>query len=99
MRQKEQHAWQFVEAYAAGNTHAFRIKTLAPVCWRTTGTRLPLRVVVIAPVSYRLTQHGRLLYRQPAYLICTDLDLSLQQLLQEYLWRRDIEVCCHRGEA
>lgn len=97
LRQDEQHPWQVVEAYAAGKTHTFRIKTLSPVRWRTTGTRLPLRVVVIAPVGYRLTEHGRLLYRQPAYLICTDLDLPLQQLLQEYLWRWDIEVN-HRDE-
>lgn len=97
LRQDEQHPWQIVEAYAAGKTHAFRIKTLPPVCWRTTGTCMPLRVLVIAPVGYRLTEHGRLLYRQPAYLICTDLTLPLQQLLQEYLWRWDIEVN-HRDE-
>ena len=68
-----------------------------PCRWRKTGTQLPLRVVVIAPVGYRLTQGGRLLYRQPAYLICTDPNLELQPLLQEYLWRWDIEVN-HRDE-
>jgi hypothetical protein len=96
-RQDEAHPWQRVEAYAAGQIHEFRIKTLAPLCWRKSGTQLALRLVVIAPVGYRLTQQGRLLYRQPAYLICTDPDLSPGQLVQEYLWRWDIEVN-HRDE-
>ena len=35
---------------------------------------------------------GKLLYRQPAYLLCTDVDLPLDELLQYYLWRWGIEV-------
>jgi hypothetical protein len=54
--------------------------------------RQAVRVVVIAPVSYRLRQGSKLLYRPPAYLICTDPDLPLEPLVQEYLWRWDIEV-------
>ena len=33
-----------------------------------------------------------MLYRQPAYLICTDCKLTLDKLLQAYLWRWEIEV-------
>ena len=33
-----------------------------------------------------------MLYREPAYLICTDNDLSIEKLLQAYLWRWEIEV-------
>ena len=33
-----------------------------------------------------------MLYRQPAYLICTDCKLNLDKLLQAYLWRWEIEV-------
>lgn len=51
-----------------------------------------MRVVVIAPLGYRLKKGGKLLYRQPAYLICTAPDVPLEDLLQEYLWRWDIEV-------
>jgi hypothetical protein len=89
--------WQQVNAYAAGKIHAFRVKTIAPVLWAKAGAKQPLRLVVIAPVGYRLHQGGKLLYRQPAYLICTDPDMSLPQLLQYYLWRWDIEVN-HRDE-
>jgi len=30
--------------------------------------------------------------RQPAFLICTDPEMSLEELLQDYLWRWGIEV-------
>jgi hypothetical protein len=33
-----------------------------------------------------------LLYRQPAYLLCTDPQMALQEFLQLFLWRWDIEV-------
>lgn len=53
--------------------------------------------MVIAPVGYRLRKGSKLLYRQPAYLICTDPDLPLEQVVQYYLWRWEIEVN-HRDE-
>ncbi|MCH8541897.1 MAG: hypothetical protein LAT58_14175, partial [Opitutales bacterium] len=36
-------------------------------------------------------------YTQPAYLICTDPELPIEELLQQYIWRWDIEVN-HRDE-
>ena len=51
-----------------------------------------LRLVIIAPLAYRLRKHSRVLYRKPAYLLCTDPGLSLEEILQSYLWRWDIEV-------
>ena len=33
-----------------------------------------------------------MLYRKPAYLICTDPSASIQEVLQAYVWRWDIEV-------
>jgi hypothetical protein len=89
--------WQEVGAYASGKVHAFRVKTIGPVLWPKAGPNRHLRVVVIAPVGYRLRAGGKLLYRQPAYLICTDPDMSLEQIVQYYLWRWDIEVN-HRDE-
>ena len=89
--------WQQVEAFASGKTHTFRVKTLAPVLWKKAGAGQPLRLVVIAAVGYRPRKGSKLLYRQPAYLICTDPDLPLKELVQDYLWRWDIEVN-HRDE-
>lgn len=84
--------WQEVEAFAAGRRHRFKIKTLGPVLWRKSGAQQPLRVLVIAPLGYRLRAGGKLLYRQPAFLLCTDPALPVAELLQYYLWRWGIEV-------
>lgn len=92
LRQDENVPWQYVGAFAAGKVHQFRIKTIGPVLWRKAGADLPLRVVVIAPLGYRIRKGSKMLYRQPAYLICTDPDLPLEKLLQYYLWRWGIEV-------
>jgi hypothetical protein len=97
LRKDENVPWQPVQAHASGKLHTFRVKQLKPVLWRKAGADLPLRLVIIAPVGYRLRKGGKLLYRQPAYLLCTDLDLPIQELLQYYLWRWDIEVN-HRDE-
>lgn len=97
LRQDDRYHWEEIQGYAAQRTHTFRVKTLAPVLWRKTGTTCRLRIVVIAPIGYRLRKGSRLLYRQPAYLICTDPDLPVDELVQYYLWRWDIEVN-HRDE-
>lgn len=93
LRCDESVPWQTIEGFAAGKRHSFKVKSLeCPALWRKSGGALPLRLMVIAPVSYRLRAGARLLYRQPAYLICTDPDLPLHQMLQYYLWRWGIEV-------
>ena len=97
LRKDDRVPWRGIEAVASGKTHTFRVKELMPVLWRKAGADLPVRILVIAPVGYRLRQGGKLLYRQPAYLLCTDLTLPIQDLLQYYLWRWDIEVN-HRDE-
>ena len=84
--------WQTFEAFAAGQPHTFRVKTLGPVLWRKTGSGRPLLVMVIAPLGYRLRKGQRMLYRKPAYLLCTDPNLPLAELLQAYLWRWGVEV-------
>ncbi len=58
---------------------------------------MDLRLVIIAPIPNLKRPDGKRLYRQPGYLICTDVDLPLETLLQEYIWRWDIEVN-HRDE-
>ena len=92
LRTDEAVPWEEVEAFAAGRRHRFRVKRLGPVLWRKSGAGRPLQVVVVAPLGYRLRKGARLLYRQPAYLVCTDVQMALEQLLQEYLWRWGIEV-------
>lgn len=91
IRQSEDYPWQQVEAWAAGKTHTFCVKVIKNVRWRKAGAK-NLQLIIIRPLGYRLTKKSRMLYRQPAYLICTDPDLDIKQLLQAYLWRWEIEV-------
>jgi hypothetical protein len=84
--------WQTVRAYAAGKLHEFKVKVLDHVLWRKCGAKQLFRVIVIAPLGYRLRQGSKMLYRQAAYLLSTARHLSLAEDLQAYLWRWGIEV-------
>lgn len=97
LRQDDSKPWQTVSAFAAGQVHQFRVKTIARTLWPKAGPDLPLRLIVIAPVSYRLRKGSKLLYRQPAYIICTDPAMPVEQVVQDYIWRWEIEVN-HRDE-
>jgi hypothetical protein len=92
LRQDSSREWELLKVWAAGKEHCFKIKTLAPLLWRPATANHKLRLIVIAPLAYRPRKGSRLLYRQPAYLICSDTDISVQQALQAYVWRWDIEV-------
>jgi hypothetical protein len=92
LRQDESHPWQSIKVFFGGEQRELRVKQLAPLRWRTAGGNVTLQLIVIAPTRYRLTKKGKLLYRNPAYLICTDPDADLREVIQYYLWRWDIEV-------
>jgi len=92
IRQTDQCKWKEVKAWAAGKSHDFNVKIVDNIRWKSAGEKHILRLVVIRPLGYRLTKGSRMLYRKPAYLICTDTKLDIQTLLQAYLWRWEIEV-------
>jgi len=62
------------------------------VYWQRGAGRRRLRLIVIAPTPYRKSQSQRLYYRDPAYLLTSDLRSSLKRLLQIYFDRWQIEV-------
>ncbi|HTV39076.1 MAG TPA: hypothetical protein VMF08_00765 [Candidatus Sulfotelmatobacter sp.] len=84
--------WQEVSGHACGKMHQFKIKQLRPVVMRMNGGATVVQVMVIKPLGYRLKTGGKLLYRQPAFLVSTDPDLPVGKFLQDFLWRWDIEV-------
>lgn len=90
MRQDDSIPWQQATLFAAGRRHQTRYKTVGPVLWRGGAQRRPLRLIIIAPLRYRA--HGHLLYRDPAYLLVTDPDADVLQVLQAYFYRWEIEV-------
>jgi hypothetical protein len=92
IRQDPNIPWQQVRAHAAGKQHDFDVKQIAPCRWKHAGGERILRLIVIRPPAYRLRKRARMNYRAPAYLITTDLDTPLQDLVQAYIWRWEIEV-------
>jgi hypothetical protein len=97
VRQDETRPWQEGEFFHGGGLHRIRYKECAEVFWRKGGGRRPLRLLVIAPTGYRLHVGGRLLYRQPAYLLTTDLHTPAAELITAYLDHWQIEIN-HREE-
>src|SRR6185369_5946917 len=61
-----------VRCFAAGAVREIPVKVLPLVFWRNVGPDLPLLLLVIQPLGYRLRKGSKLLYRKPAFLICTD---------------------------
>lgn len=92
IRQSEAIPWEEVKCFAAGVMHTFNVKVIKSLKWRVAGKNHTLQMVVIRPLGYRLKKGGKMLYRKPAYLICTDNDLAIEKLLQAYIWRWEIEV-------
>jgi len=86
-----------VRCFAAGEARELPVKVIRQVYWRKAGPDMPLLLVLIKPLGYRLRKGSKLLYRQPAFLICTDPQLDLQILVQAYVDRWEIE-CNHRDE-
>lgn len=86
-----------IRCFAAGQLREIPVKVFGTVYWRKAGADLPLLLVVIKPLGYRLRNGSKLLYRQPAFLVCTDVILDLQLLVQSYIQRWEIE-CNHRDE-
>jgi hypothetical protein len=84
--------FQTVRAHACGEMREFQVKTIAPLFMPMNKGEKPVRLIVIKPVAYRSRVTRKLQRREPAYLICTDLEMSLSEVLQDYLWRWDIEI-------
>lgn len=96
-RQDDTIPWQKARVWAANKFHDCQFKSIAPVFWKKSGVAQPLSLIIIRPLGYRLTSKSRCLYRQPAYLVCTDPDLPIETVIQDYFRRWDIEVN-HRDE-
>jgi DDE superfamily endonuclease len=97
VRQDESIPWKSGRFFHGGRFHELRYKEITQVLWRKGGGRRLLRLIVLAPTGYRLHQQGRLLYRQAAFLLSTDLHSPAEQLIASYLERWQIEVN-HREE-
>jgi hypothetical protein len=92
LRTDDSQPWETMTFSHSGVQHTLRFKRRQNVMWRTAGTHQILQLIVIAPLAYRLRKGSKLLYRDPAYLICTDSKMDPRELIETYFQRWDIEV-------
>jgi len=97
VRKDESRIWKTTRIFYGGQRRKVRYKELGDVYWQRGAAKRPLRLFVLAPTPYRKRKSRRLYYRDPAYLLTTDLHSSVTQLLQIYFDRWQIEVN-HREE-
>jgi len=97
VRQDQTHEWKITTLFYGGKRRKIRYKEVPLVYWQNVAGRRPLRLLVIAPTPYRKSKSRKLYYRDPAYLLTTDLHNRAKQLLQIFFDRWQIEVN-HREE-
>ena len=90
-------SWQAEEIFHGGKWRFVDYKEVNKVLWQSGTKRKELRLIVLRPIKYRTTKSGKAYYRQPAYLLCTELDSEVKELIQAYFDRWQIEVN-HREE-
>ena len=84
--------WQQTTIFHGGKMRKLYYKEVNHLLWRPAGANRRLRLIVVRPTPYRKSKKGRLLYRQPAYLLTTDLETQARKLVQIYFDRWQVEV-------
>jgi hypothetical protein len=97
VRQQQERPWKKTKVYVGGKWRPVRYKDVHGVLWQRGAGLKPLRLIVIAPVPYKLSKHSRANYRQPAYFLSTDHSTAAKRLVQAAFDRWQIEVN-HRDE-
>lgn len=92
VRTDSQAPWKRVRIFYANRRRWIRVKERKNVLWRRGSGTQPLRLIVIAPQPYKKSKKCRTYYRDPAYLLTSNLTGSLQKLVQAYFDRWQIEV-------
>jgi hypothetical protein len=97
VRQNDSIPWNTTKIFYGGKQRRIRYKVVPNVYWQGGARRRTLRLLVVAPTPYRKRKSAKLYYRQPAFLLTTDLKGHAHTLLQIYFDRWQIEVN-HREE-
>jgi hypothetical protein len=84
--------WQSMNVFVAGKLRTLHYKEVPRLCWPKVTQDRPMRLIVIKAPGYRLRQGSKLLYREPAFLIATDLTTPATELIAAYLARWEVEV-------
>jgi hypothetical protein len=89
IRQDDSIDWQIARVFYGGEWRDIRYKEVNNVLWQRGAKRKPLRIIVIAPIPY--VRSGKRHYREPAYLLTTDIKGPVEILIQHYFDRFQIE--------
>jgi hypothetical protein len=90
--QQENVPWKEMTVFVAGKMRTLKYKVIEPVCWPKATKDQPMRLIIIKAAGYRLRKGSKLLYREPAYLICTSLTVAIEDIINAYLARWEEEV-------
>lgn len=88
----ESRPWQNATVFHGGKWRTVYYKEVTEVLWQRGAGEKKLRLLVVKPIPYRKTKKGKLQYRQPAFLLTTDLETEACELLQIYFDRWQLEV-------
>ncbi len=97
VQQDRSHPWTKGEFYFGSARHMLKYKEVRDIVWPGGADKRHVRMIVIAATPYRRRKNANLSYRQPGYLLTTDLLSEATYLIQCYLDRWQIEVN-HREE-
>ena len=97
VRADDAQPWRVTKVCYGGKRRKIRYKDVGSLLWPGGARRRLLRLFVVAPTPYRKRKSAKRYYRQPAYLLTTDLTSGARGLLQIYFDRWQIEVN-HREE-
>lgn len=97
IRQDDSIPWLTATIFHGGQFREVRYKSVPEIYWETGARRRCLRLLVVAPIPYSSGKGARKYYRDPAFLLTTDVQGPAEALLQAYFDRWQIEVN-HREE-
>ena len=97
VRQDDSLLWRKARIFQGGEWRKVRYKEVSVIYWQSGAGQRPLRLFVVAPIPYRAPGRKRKYYRDPAFLLTTDLRGTPREMLQAYFDRWQIEVN-HREE-
>jgi hypothetical protein len=95
VRKSEDIPWIKASFFYGGQWREIRYKEQSNVLWENGTKRMPLRLIVLAPLPY--VRGGKRNYREPAYVLATSVNVPTVVLIQAYLDRWQIEYN-HRDE-
>jgi hypothetical protein len=84
--------WSECEVHYGNGHHSVRYKEVTDVLWRSAARRRKLRLIIAEPTPFNMPGKRRKQYREPSYLLTTDLTTPTAELLQNYFDRWQLEV-------